>query len=41
MSVIGVPVMSKASFIDTEKDIGEMWRQELQKSMKEAGQEER
>ena len=37
MSVVGVPVMSKASFIDTEKDIGELWKQMLQESMAQAG----
>ena len=41
MSVLGVPVMSKRTFIDTERDIGEMWRQVLQQSMAEAGRRER
>ena len=41
MGIIGVPVMSKTSFISTERDIGEWWQQELQKSMIEAGKEER
>lgn len=41
MSVIGVPVMTKASFITTERDIGEQWKAELQQSMAEAGQEEK
>ncbi len=40
MSVMGVPVMSKASFITTERDIGMCWRQALLASMGEAGQEE-
>ena len=31
----------KKSFIDTERDIGEMWKQALQQSMLEAGQRER
>ncbi len=29
MSIMGVPVMTKNSFIDTERVIGEMWKQEL------------
>ena len=37
MGVVGVPVMSKTSFISTERDIGEWWQQELQKLMAEAG----
>lgn len=41
MSVIGIPVMSKASFIATERDIGERWKAELQESMAEAGREEK
>ena len=41
MGVVGVPVMSKTSFISTERDIGEWWQQELQKLMAEAGKEER
>lgn len=41
MSVVGVPVMSKASFISTERDIGEIWRQELTESMAAAGREEK
>ena len=41
MSVIGVPVMSKASFISTECDIGEAWTTELCESMAEAGREEK
>ncbi len=40
MSVMGVPVMSKASFITTERDIGMCWRKALLASMGEAGQEE-
>lgn len=38
MSVVGVPVMTKAS---TKRDIGECWEQDLQKSMVEGGKEER
>ena len=41
MSVLGVPVMTKKSFIQTERNIGEWWRQELQKAMAAAGQEEK
>ena len=37
LSVIGVPVMKKKSFID----IGETWRCPLKQSMIEAGQRER
>ena len=33
MSVVGVPVMTGASFIQTERDIGELWKRELQESM--------
>ena len=41
MSLVGVPVMTKASFIATERDFGEHWKFELQQSMAEAGQEEK
>ena len=41
MSVMGVPVMTKATFISTERDIGECWKQILLSSMPEAGQEEK
>ena len=41
MSVLGVPVMTKKSFIDTERKIGEIWTMELQESMAEAGREEK
>ncbi len=41
MSALGVPVMTKHSFIDTERSIGERWKQELEEVMIEAGQEER
>ena len=30
MSVLGVPVMSKWSFIQTEREIGELWENEMQ-----------
>lgn len=33
--------MTKKSFIQTERNIGEWWRQELQKAMAAAGQEEK
>ena len=33
MSVLGLPVMAKGSFTPTESDIGEWWRQKLNKSM--------
>ena len=41
MSVVGVPVMTSSSFVRTERDIGELWKHELQESMCEAGREER
>ncbi len=41
MSVVGVPVMTKSSFIDTERAIGEVWKKELLKSMVDAGREEK
>lgn len=41
MSVVGVPVMTNASFVQTERDIGEVWKLELQKTMTEAGREEK
>ena len=41
MGVMGVPVMTKASFISTERDIGECWKQMLLSSMAEAGREEK
>lgn len=41
MSLVGVPVMTKMSFISTERDVGEWWKQELQESMAEAGREEK
>ena len=40
LSVLGVPEMSKASFISTERGIGERWREELAGATK-AGREER
>ena len=41
MSILGVPVMSKKSFIQTERDIGEFWEKEMQQNMLEAGREEK
>ena len=41
MAVLGVPIMTEKSFIHTERDIGTWWEQELNKSMKQAGEEER
>ena len=41
LSIIGVPVMTKKSFIGTERDIGETWRCTLEQSMMGAGQRER
>ncbi len=41
MGVFGVPVMTKASFISTEQDIGEYWKRMLLSSMAEAGREEK
>lgn len=41
MGVLGIPVMSARHFINTERDIGEWWRQQLQEMMVEAGKEEK
>ncbi len=41
MSMVGVPVMSKTAFISTERDIGEVWKQQLKETMLEAGREEK
>ena len=41
MSVLGVPVLTKKSFIATEKVLGSCWRQALDESMKEAAEEEK
>ena len=41
MSVVGIPVMTKASFIHTERDVGEWWSEQLRESMLEAGREEK
>ena len=37
MNIVKVPVMTKKSFIQTERDIDEVWKSELLKSMMEAG----
>ena len=41
MSVLGVTVMTKATFIQSERSIGAWWRKELEQSMLEAGREEK
>ena len=41
MSVVGIPIMTKKSFMDTERAIGEVWKQELLESMADAGREEK
>lgn len=41
MSVLGVPVMTKQSFIDTERVIGKWWWTALEESMLAAGKEEK
>ena len=41
LGVMGIPVMTKTSFIATERDIGECWKENLQSSMAAAGQEEK
>lgn len=41
MGVLGVPVMTKASFISSERQIGEWWKEKLVESMAEAGREEK
>ena len=41
MSMLGVPVMTKANFISTERDIGHWWKEKLAESMLEAGKEEK
>ena len=40
MSVLGMPVMTKKSFVATEKALGRSWRESLEESMKEAAGEE-
>ena len=41
MSVLGVLVMTKKSFITTEKALGRSWRELLEESMKEASEVEK
>ena len=41
MSVLGVPIMTKKSFISIEKEIGKEWRALLQDSKREAAEEEK
>ena len=41
MSAIGIPVMTKRSFMKTEKAVGKLWWREMEVSMKHAGKEER
>ena len=41
MSALGIPVMSKQSFMQTECQIGEWWWNALQDSIKAAGKEEK
>lgn len=41
MSVLGVPVMNKSCFQQTERDIGEWWTRRLEQEMLEAGKEEK
>ena len=41
LSVLGVPVMSKSTLINTEHDIGEWWKEKLMDSMIDAGKEEK
>ena len=38
---VGVPVMTKRSFIRTEKAVGDRWKEMLQETMVEAGKEEK
>ena len=41
MAVMGLLTMTKASFVSTERHIGEWWWELLQESMQAAGEEER
>ena len=41
MPTLGVPVMTKKAFIQTESAIGQWWWEMLSESMKKAGEEER
>ena len=41
LSVLGIPSMTKKTFMSTERDIGEFWKSMLQDSMSQAGKEEK
>ena len=41
MAALGIPTMTKPSFVAAEKRIGEWWSTLLEDSMRQAGQEER
>ena len=41
MSVLGIPVMTKKSFIQAERSIGQWWRKMMEEAMIEAGREEK
>lgn len=41
MSILGIPVMTKKTFVATEKEISQQWRSFLDKSMVEAAEEEK
>ena len=41
MGVLGVPIMSKMTFIQTERGIREVWEWEMERAMLEAGVEEK
>lgn len=41
MSVLGIPAMTKKSFIETERDIGEWWKLMMEEEMIKAGEEEK
>ena len=41
MSVLGVPAPANKTFVQTERDIGEWWQENLWESMLEAGREEK
>ena len=41
MSVLGIPVMNKPCFQNTENDIGKWWNLRLQEAMLEAGREKK
>lgn len=40
-SLLGVPVMAKKNYASVERDLGEWWHHQLEKSCSEAGQEEK